>query len=121
MPMNEGDLKHVEALMSKRDHGSLMSLPSERLLLYAELADEVPSLIVEVRRLNLQVREMKEAWDKWMKECFCDHSHFSAVDCPHVRTARDVFERFTDKRKCVCGGTGMGVACESGCPNCGRS
>lgn len=62
--INEGDLKHVEALMSKRDHGSLMSLPSERLLLYAELADEVPGLVAEVRRLSLQIEPMRNALKK---------------------------------------------------------
>lgn len=96
MPMNEGDLKHVEALMSKRDHGSLMSLPSERLLLYAELADEVPSLIVEVRRLNLQISELLEALQH-MKMCgSCGEDSWDI--CEGGRQAQAALDKATTRK-----------------------
>lgn len=60
MPMEEKDLEHCDKLMSQRDHGDLLR-PADRLLVYADLADQVPGLVAEVRRLNLQVRSLKEA------------------------------------------------------------
>lgn len=55
MTMSEGDLKHLDALASKRAHGSLMALPSDTEALNKVLADEVPGLIAEVRLLQLQL------------------------------------------------------------------
>lgn len=59
MLMNEADLTRCEKLMTERDHASVLR-PADALLTRAALADEVPGLVAEVRRLNLQV----DAWRK---------------------------------------------------------
>lgn len=54
------DLEPIEKLMRRRDLG-VPSDPYQRDKLHMELADEVPGLVEEVRRLNIQVDEMREA------------------------------------------------------------
>lgn len=64
--MNEDDLKRCDALMRKRDLG-IPSDPDSLLRIRIELADEVPGLVAEVRRLNLQNDELRNALEEIRK------------------------------------------------------
>lgn len=58
--MNEKDLVRCEKLMADRDNASILR-PADALLTRAALADEVPALVSEVRRLNLQNNDLAAA------------------------------------------------------------
>jgi hypothetical protein len=65
--VNYKDLEELDALMAKRDHYALEKRGAEPLI-WNELADSVPALVAEVRRLNLQNRELVDAL-LHMKSC----------------------------------------------------
>ena len=56
--MDEHDLKRCDGLMSQRDLG--LGSAGARLNVCQALADEVPGLVAEVRRLNLQVDALRK-------------------------------------------------------------
>lgn len=65
----------------------------------------------ETNRLNGELRNILDACAQ--QECSCYRR--GATLCGSCR-ARNLMA--AEKPKCVCGGIGLGVACEPGCPNC---
>lgn len=115
-----------EQLKFINENPKVLSLLYDLSILPEEISARVRGIVEgELKESNRLNREMKAAWDKWMKECFCDHSHFSAVDCPHVREARRVFDAVVEKPKgeewAICGwcsGNGMDYGNAAKCPKC---
>lgn len=90
----------------------------------AELAaNEIKNLKAENAKLNLQNGELREALQNMtglFGEAVTRHQMGKAFGELHqeaVKSAKDALAKYTEKRKCVCGGVGLNVPCEPGCPN----
>lgn len=104
--MEEKDLEHCDKLMSQRDHGDLLR-PADRLLVYADLADQVPGLVAEVRRLNIQKEEALRAVHNTLLaycEVICQrHGNGFMKDVIHsafCMEMSDFIMKATEKRGC---------------------
>jgi hypothetical protein len=98
--MDQKEIERLERLMTERDHSYLFSGDAKRLTLHG-LADAVPNLLAEVRRLELQVHELQTENVKLRnalkgfvdEECHCEESTVTCVQCE----GRAALE-FTEKR-----------------------
>jgi hypothetical protein len=116
--VNYKDLEELDALMERRDHYALEKRGAEPLI-WNELADSVPGLVAEVRRLNLQNEEMLSAIKAIAPYCKVKYGMDEAAVNAIERLSAGVFtEKPNDapfsKPLCSCGRlTGDNPECEA--------
>lgn len=78
----------------------------------AELISQAPTLSEKLRIAEVQINALREERDRYLTALKEIRTHRISDSALMI-----IDGVVADKPKCICGGVGLGVVCEAGCPN----